>query len=442
MPLMTRPLFRRELPAWAFIAIMIGALDGGIVSVLAKNAYDGLIDDRLLNLAVAALSSITTIGSVMSFLWTAVSRGRDKVRFMRGFFLASLGALLLVAIAPRTPVGLMMVVLAAMTSAMAWSGVVTLRPVLWRANYPSHARARMTGKFASVQSVMLAVTGIAIGYSLNRNPEAYHYLYPIAAAFGLIGVKFFAGLRMRGGPAAIERERSARHGASSNPMVMLSILREDGEWRRFMTAMMVFGLGTIASTVPLVIIQKEVFGFQYFRGMLNLTCIPVLVVPLILPLWSRLLDRVHSTRFRAIHSWAFVIANLFLLIAAVFHAEWALWAGSVWRGVAFAGGAVAWNLGHLDFAPPDRASQYMSVHVTLEGIRGILGPMIGLASYSWLESLHLGAGAWAFAVSTLLTVVGAMMFVRLSNRLGDRARRDHRRTPAMPAPTGGSLPLR
>jgi len=49
-------------------------------------------------------------------------------------------------------------------------------------------------------------------------------------------------------------------------------------------------------------------------------------------------------------------------------------------GVSNGGGNLAWNLGHNDFAPPDRAADYMGVHVMLTGLRGCIAPFLG----SWL----------------------------------------------------------
>jgi hypothetical protein len=50
-------------------------------------------------------------------------------------------------------------------------------------------------------------------------------------------------------------------------------------------------------------------------------------------------------------------------------------------GAARSGGGLAWNIGHNDFAPSERAGAYMGVHVTLTGIRGAFAPFLGMALY-------------------------------------------------------------
>ena len=59
-----------------------------------------------------------------------------------------------------------------------------------------------------------------------------------------------------------------------------------------------------------------------------------------------------------------------------------LWAGSVLLGVAYAGSNLGWNLGHNDFASVGRAQHYMGVHVTLTGVRGAIGPPVGILIYN------------------------------------------------------------
>jgi len=82
----------------------------------------------------------------------------------------------------------------------------------------------------------------------------------------------------------------------------------------------------------------------------------------------------------------------------------------------FGGGVLAWNLGHQHFAPAHRDGEYMSVHVTLNGIRGLLAPVCAW----WLVSLFKGFGygtSWVFAVCFAVNMIGALGFVRMARNL-------------------------
>ena len=86
-----------------------------------------------------------------------------------------------------------------------------------------------------------------------------------------------------------------------------------------------------------------------------------------------------------------------------------LWLAAFLYGIAVSGAVLGWNLGHLDFASQEKAAQYMTIHITLTGIRGLLMPMVGVALYQWLNRGGVN-GAYALLLPFSLNVVGALAF--------------------------------
>lgn len=427
VPRLARLHYRRELLAWVFLPVLMGAVEGGVVAVVAKNAFAGTVSDRWLNVVVAILSGAPAFSNVTSFLWASLSHGRNKIRFLVALQVAACLLVAQVALAPANGVGLAMLTLAAVGARVCWSGVVTVRSTVWRANYPRHARASLAGKLATVQSIMLAGVGLAIGLSMRRNEQSFHLLYPIAAGFGLVGAIIYSGMRMRGHAAFLQRERRAEAaagwiGGGGSPLTFWSILGRDRPFRQYMIAMFVFGIGNLMVSAPLVIMLRDVFGYGYLGGILIMSTIPLILMPVSIPVWSRMLDRMHIIRFRVIHSWSFVATTGAVLAAALLYepvrplSVAVLWTAAVLKGVAFGGGVLGWNLGHHDFAPAELASQYMGVHVTLTGIRGLIGPPVAVGIYEILESARPGAGGWVFAVCLALNLAGAAAFALLRYR--------------------------
>jgi hypothetical protein len=77
-------------------------------------------------------------------------------------------------------------------------------------------------------------------------------------------------------------------------------------------------------------------------------------------------------------------------------------------GLAYAGGALAYNLGHLHFAHPDQAELYMGVHVTLSGLRGLIMPGLGVLLWHWI-----GWPVWLLACAfSFLGVLGYIGLAR------------------------------
>jgi MFS family permease len=134
-------------------------------------------------------------------------------------------------------------------------------------------------------------------------------------------------------------------------------------------------------------------------------------MPLAIPFWARRLGRSHVVDFRAVHAWSFVTATAVLFLASWFRSMPLFYVAGAVLGVGFAGGSLAWNIGHQDFAPPERDAEYMAVHVTLNGLRGLIAPFLAVGLYEGLKAW--GLAPWTFFVCTLINVVGAWGFVML-----------------------------
>ncbi|MDG2200738.1 MAG: hypothetical protein P8K80_06110 [Phycisphaerales bacterium] len=421
MPYLSRAIYARELPAWALLPVMTGVLEGGVVGVIVKKLYEGVVSDELLNLVVALLTGLGAIANMLSFAWAAISHGRHKIRLLVILQIACGICTILPAIASTNHLGMWLFVGGVVGARVCWSGVITLRSTVWAANYPRIVRARMAGKLATIQALVLAGISWAIGSLMDWNQEAYHWAYPAAACIGFLGTLAYSRIRMRGHAAMLRQERTMSEGAdplrpSINPLQMLRLLRSDMNYTRFMACQFLLGTGNMMVTAPLIIVLTSIYDMDYVQAISIMTTIPILVMPLSIPFWSSLLDRVHIIRFRSVHSWIFVLTTL--ILAASVGTGWlaGLWIAAVIRGIAFGGGVLAWNLGHHDFSTVASSSSYMGVHVTLTGLRGLLAPFLGVLLYEAL--LDTDPTGWiVFSIALILVTAGASGFVILARGL-------------------------
>ena len=429
MPPMSRLHYRRELSAWLFLSVMLGAIEGGVVGVIARVGFEGVVPDRQLNYVVGVVAAAPAFANITSFVWTGLTRGRDKVRSLVVMQLLTVLLVAQFAFAPRNELGLAMLVLASIGGRVCWAGVVTLRSTVWRANYPRYARATLAGRLAMVQALMLAATALAAAAALRADADAFRGVYLLAAACGVIGALNYRRMKVRRHAALLRAEREEagdRGGAAASlagPAVILDVLRADRAFRSYMLTMFVFGMGNLSVASVLVIVLREVFGYGYLGGILITSVITTMVMIPSIPFWSRLLDRMHILEFRAYHCWAFVAATTSFLLGAALELPAFMWAGAVLKGIAIGGGVLGWNLGHHDFAPPERTSDYMSVHVTLTGVRGVVGPLAAVKLYEWFEATPGLEGWMVFGVCLALSLVGAACFVAM-RRQGGRELRD------------------
>lgn len=421
MPLMSRRNYARELSAIFFLPWMLAIVEGSVIGVIAKVAFDGVVGTRPLNLAVGILAAAPALGNLLSFFWLRLSHGHDKIRFIVWLQIIVAALTASIALVPRSASGLVMLVAVVMAARICYAGIVTLRSTIWAANYPTTDRGRVAGKITTIQVELVALAGLIMGKAMEIDEIAFRILPPLFAAIGLIGVWRLSKIRVRQRRVLRAAERhSESETPSINPIALWRILTSDRRFGAFMLCQMVIGVGNLMLNPVITVMLKDRFGIDY-SGVIIAHTIPLAIMPLFIPFWARLLDRVHIVRFRSIHSWFFVLSALTYFLAAYLGRADLLYLAAAIKGVAFGGGALAWTLGHLDFAPTERASQYMGVHVTLTGVRGLIAPLFGILLYDALELIEPGLGSFAFLVAITIIASGAFGFVVLGHALKGRS---------------------
>ncbi|MDA1008334.1 MAG: MFS transporter [Planctomycetota bacterium] len=422
LPIDLQRNYARELLSWLFLPFMLGAMEGGALGVVVNKVFSGTegIDQGQLNIAVACVTAAPNVANLASFMWAALAHGRRKVPFIATLQVGTCILSAAIAFVPVTPWGIWAIVGLVLAARTLWTGVITIRTSVWRHNYPRANRARIAGKMAIVQSMVLAVSGLAIGQSMDFSPQAYHYLFPVLAVLGLIGNAIYRGVTLTDEEAIVQAELNGHEDGrpSLNPAAIVKVLREDAHYRSFMIYMFIFGIGNLMMTPPQILILEQQFKANYFDSILITTVIPLSIMPIAIPLWAKYMDRVHTIEFRAVHGWSFVSAAAAMLGATVFESLPLFYMSSVLLGIGYSGGVLAWNLGHHDFAPRNRDAQYMGVHVTLNGLRAMIAPFLAVWIYESLDHRWgVSGAAWTFLACVVVSIIGLLGFVRLARTM-------------------------
>lgn len=409
-----QPQLKRELLAWAFLPMMMGAVDGGVIGILTKRLFDGYVNNSILDWVVATLAAAQGFANISSFLWAAMSHGRHKIRFITALKIAIVLMIAGVAFVPQTATGLFVLLACVVGTRVCYTGIVTLRTTVWQANYPRENRSVVAGKIATVQALVLAGVAFGVGQAMDADEQSFRLVYPIAASFGILGAWIYSKIRVQNHTALLKIEQSHTDQVSYLPWKIFSILFKDRAFAKYMGCQFVFGIGNLMLMAPLIVILNDQFQFDYLGEILIVTIVPILMIPLSTPLWVKLLNSMHVLTFRSIHSWFFVISSLCFGVGIAMHAPLGLWLGAIIRGIGFGGGVLAWNLGHQDYAPVEKSGQYMGLHVTLTGIRGLLAPAIGMGMYVVLSRYDFQAGPIVFYTGATLSALGGIGFIWLA----------------------------
>lgn len=442
-PPVARRNYAREMLGTGLLSVGRAVIEGSVLGIVVKLAYQGVVPDGKLNTAVAIISAAPAMANILSFVWSRLSHARHKTRFLSGLALGMLICAAGLAIAPRSELGLWMTGLAVIGAWVFWSGFATIRTTIWRQNYPRPIRAQITGKLATIQILILGTIGLALavlmGDGLSRSASALGMtdlaqhislealgIDPLtvfrrvvfgAVAVGITGAVILKGIRVRRQAVLLRDERGSAPGSGGptlNPLDVFRLLLEDKRYGAYQTCQMTLGAANLSIFTLMPIVLAERFDVGYLEGIMLSHVLTVFVMPFFIPVWAKLLDRVHVISFRAYHSWVFVGIMAALLLGLLFESRPLIYTAAVLRGVAMSGGMLAWQLGHHDFAPPHRANQYMGVHVSLTGLRGIIAPLVAVMLYHLFETHEPGAGVWVFAIGLVLTVLGVLGFGALA----------------------------
>lgn len=405
----------REVRTNGAMAVALGALEGGLVGVVVKTQFAAVADAAWVNLCVALVAGSPAFANVVSLWISGMAEGRYKPAWVARLMAVTSAFLILMAFAPTSVLGLVLITVGMIIARLAWAGVITLRAAIWRANFPRQVRARITGWITIIYSLTIAATAAVIGLLMNWWPEAWRLAFPLAGAVGLAAAWRYQATRVRGGRRIQSEELDQRRERSGGQLrAAFDILKSDRWYRRYMITMFAFGSGNLMVIALLVVLLNEQFGFERFQQVMITTALPLIMLSVFTPIWARRLDAVHILDYRARQAWMFVITMLFFLAATIFGLKWLFWVGALSLGMAFAGGKLGWNLGHNDFASDDKSTLYMGIHVTLTGVRGLIAPLLGVGVYQFLESLEDGLGRFVLLFPFLLTLGGAVTFVILA----------------------------
>jgi MFS family permease len=400
----------RDLTAPVATALM----EGGFIGVLADKVY------HVHPTVLALISAAPMFGNLSSFLWARLAQGRRKVPFLlalQGLFALCVGGM---ALLPAGGAGAVGLVCAMVGSRLVLGGIVTVRSLVWTLNYPREARARVTARLHLIAIATMTATSLLGSAFLDADPEGFRSVYAVGVVFQALGIFFFSRVSVLGEQDHLRVERADTGAQASRSSASLlrsfSVLRHDPLYARYQACQFVLGVSNMMIQAPMVYLISRQLQASYSVSVAVLMAIPLAFSVIALPVWAAYLDRVHVSEYRARSGWLWVVAQLLTFVGAARGSIGWLTAGSIVFGLARGGGALAWNLGHNDFARAENVGHYMGVHVTLTGLRGAFAPFLGMFLYvgaSWFPAI----GAWTFLLATALSTLSSLGFVALHRRI-------------------------
>ena len=294
-------------------------------------------------------------------------------------------------------------VLVALKVLTGWSKV--LFGAMMKSNVYSQARP---GVFKWVRSIGLMVSvpsAYLTGYLMDLDPSNYRLIFSAAGFLAMLGAVFFFLVPERPSQTVVRENRCSL-------FEEFILLKKD---RRFLVFMCVFFVGTLAEKLVMPIhpiFFADVLDLKYSEVGLAMGIVgPVLSVAGYL-FWGKLLDRTDPVK----------ILTLCMFVKGLRPALWAL-AGvqgmPVMLLVAGGMGIFRFMISGLELSVllsvikrSDNAStpMYMGIHYSFMGLRGLLGPLIGVTMYN--AGMNILSIYWVVTSLVILGGVALLFFSR------------------------------
>ncbi len=387
-PASARESYRRERVSDATLPFAMALLEGGVAGVLADKVFHAH------PLAIAVISAAPNFAHLSSVAWARLAEGRHKAPLVAAMQTGLVALVAAIAWLPATPLGGVLLVAAVVAGRLVIAGLATVRSVVWTQNYPAGARARIASRLSFVSQLGMAIAAAGAGFFLDRYEARFGWLYAIAAVVGLVGALAYARVVVRGeeNPAAPPVGANSRLAGWRGSR---ALLREDPLFARYLRWQFLLGVSNMMIEPAVVYAVSRELGASYGTSIALTTTLPLGLGVLGLPLWAAWVDRVHIATFRARTGWLWVVSQALTGVGALAGSLVGIGVGRALLGIARGGGSLAWQLGHNDFAHPERAGLCMGVHAMLTGLRGFFAPFVGM----WL---YVGSEAWSVPGTSLV----------------------------------------
>ena len=272
------------------------------------------------------------------------------------------------------------------------------------------------GRAYALLNVVMLATGIAAVYAvgawMERDANAFRVYFPCVALAQLVGIAVLLGLaRLTGMTDQRQPELRASWAGLVRPVLhMGATLREDRTFLCYERAFMTYGAAFMLCDALLPVLATTRLGLRYEDYAYSTQVVTkVVMLATTLPIgWLH--DRIGPVRTSGL---AFAVLALYPLLLGIAGGASGVALASIPYGLGMAGVQMGWMLGPVLLAgTADKVPQYVAIHATLVGIRGIVFQGLGMLLYkltgTFTAPLVLAAIAFIWAAGQMRRLHGTL----------------------------------
>ncbi len=288
---------------------------------------------------------------------------------------------------------------------------------LYRYGFGLENRGRLFGIATSVENAVVVVFAWLAGYMLDINEDWFRHIFALIGIFGLLSSLFFAQTKITKPLPGNLKQINFQEFISGPIHRSIEVLKDNPLFRRFEINYFIYGLAFMMILPVIPKFMVDTVGMNYSQMFISKSVIAKLGILFLAPLAGKLHDLLNPGKFAGISYFIISFYPLTLLVASFYTdllmAPYLVMFAFLFNGIAMAGINVSWNIGSIYFAGDDEAPMFQSVHVSLTGVRAVIGPIIG-----FLVMILFNYQA-VFILSTLVFITAALFSLKLGKRINN-----------------------
>lgn len=240
--------------------------------------------------------------------------------------------------------------------------------------FERHFGARRGMVFGLVRSVLMLFmmgTSLAVGHLLDHDPSIFRSVLAIVSVTALFSYAIFFWIESRASYTAQSGVGQAHFRHS-----WAAIFRRK-DFLTFEGLMMTYGLAYMicVPTVPLFLLKElklSYFEMAQAQGIYAQVC-----MMLTIPFAGRIFDRIGLWKVAFLSFGVLVFYPGFFFLSHLALSKPLAYTGLIFYSLGLSGVNILWNLGCFVFAGKEDSLVFQGFHLTLTGIRGFFGPLLG-----------------------------------------------------------------
>lgn len=256
-----------------------------------------------------------------------------------------------------------------------------------KGNYRKERMGKLYGYATTVNMLFILLSSYSFGFLLDRNETNFLYVYPVMGILGTLSIFLLTRLDENKTDSLEPVSITDLHSLVKAPLWRaLEILKRDTGYRHFEIGFMIYGMSFMMSIVVVVVLLTDVFHLSYahiaiYKG------VPLFLALFLLPYFGSLMDKMDPRRFAQLTYFFILLYFVFLIISyrlplsaqiGTFKVYYFLLIAYMGFGLFSASMTILWNIGSTYFCTSQEAASYQAIHLTLTGLRGLIGPALGV----------------------------------------------------------------